>query len=234
MSPCNGCHAGCCRSFAVPLTGADILRIERARGLSFWDFACRWEDRAGLISHGLVPQLFFPDEPATPFVICLRQDASRLFPNSTKCRFLVEESPTSDSPLGKAQCSIHGVHPSACRIYPTRLNETGQLAVLYDVPEYAPGLSSRPEHRLCSRPWQTADIDPVAGIQELIVTQFEMQFFHQVAAKWNQRPAEWELFPEFVRLVYEGRVIREVVEDPVTIPFPGVHDVARREHRYAA
>ena len=30
MSQCLDCHAGCCRSFAVPITGADVLRIERS------------------------------------------------------------------------------------------------------------------------------------------------------------------------------------------------------------
>src|SRR5690606_34649025 len=28
MGLCSGCHAGCCRSFAVPVSGADVLRIE--------------------------------------------------------------------------------------------------------------------------------------------------------------------------------------------------------------
>ena len=65
MSPCEDCHAGCCRSFAVPVSGADIMRIENGLGLSFWDFVCRWEDPDGRIALNYAPHFFFEDEPET-------------------------------------------------------------------------------------------------------------------------------------------------------------------------
>ena len=61
MAPCQSCHAGCCRSFAVPITGADIVTIERRFGHSFWDFVCRWVDPEGKIARGRVPHFYFAD-----------------------------------------------------------------------------------------------------------------------------------------------------------------------------
>ena len=65
MSPCEDCHAGCCRSFAVLVSDADIMRIELGQGLSFGDFVCRWEDPGGRIALNYAPHFFFEDEPET-------------------------------------------------------------------------------------------------------------------------------------------------------------------------
>ncbi len=86
------CHAGCCRSFAVPVTGADILRIQREQQLSFWDFVCRWEDPESKIARNYAPHFHFADEPDTPFVVCLTHTASQSFPETSKCGFLVEDA----------------------------------------------------------------------------------------------------------------------------------------------
>ena len=93
MSPCESCHAGCCRSFAIPLSGADIIRLENGLGLTFWDFACRWADPEGIIAQNYAPHFFFEDEPQTPFVITLIHDESIYFPATTRCRYLVEGQP---------------------------------------------------------------------------------------------------------------------------------------------
>jgi len=206
MSPCAGCHAGCCRAFAVPLTGADILRIERELVWTFWDFVCRWEDLDGAIAGNLAPHFHFADEPETPFAICLLHTASRNFPGTTKCRFLMEEPPSREHPLGTAQCGIYSVRPGGCRAFPTRLHSSGLMAVLHEVPER--GRLAEPEdaYVLCPRAWEPADVDPIAAPQELVVLHYEMQFFAQVAQVWNRAPGEWEDFPEFLRLVYANRV----------------------------
>jgi Fe-S-cluster containining protein len=209
VSPCNGCHAGCCRSFAIPLTGADILRIERELGLSFWEFVCRWEDRDGRISSGQAPHFHFADEPATPFAICLLQDQSRTFPGTSCCRFLDEQPRTLEHPLGTAQCGIYEHRPSACRVFPTRFNATGDMAVLHDVPERARPDREGDAYQLCPRPWEVSDVDPLAAPQDLIVLRYEMQFFREVAAVWNRSPGDWRIFPEFLRAVYSHRVLRE-------------------------
>jgi Fe-S-cluster containining protein len=209
------------------LTGADVLRIERRLGLNFWEFACRWEDPDDAIANGIVPHFHFDDAPGVPFVLSLMHVDSASFPGTTKCRFLAEEPPTADRPLGKAQCSIHGEHPMACRVFPTRFSESGQLAVIYNVPERTNRDPDQEVYRLCPRPWEPDDIVPVDSVANLAVMNFELQFFHQVATAWNRAPQAWAVFPEFLRMVYENRIIKDpkvqevLVDDqwPVTLPF---------------
>ena len=225
MSPCHGCHAGCCRSFAVPVTGADVLRIEKHLGLSFWDFVCRWADEEGTIARNYAPHFRFSDEPETPFVICLMHAASEYFPGTTKCRFLMEGAPDAEHPLGEARCSIYRSRPGACRAFPAKLNPTGELAVLQDVPERGrPGGEAL--YELCPRPWEPADLDPLETPQDLVVAQYEMRFFFQLADMWNRSPRSWTAFPDFLRLVYSNRVLpatrqEELARDgPQTLKFP--------------
>ncbi|MDP1798705.1 MAG: hypothetical protein Q8K78_14520, partial [Planctomycetaceae bacterium] len=60
----------------------------------------------------------------------------------------------------------------------------------------------------------------------LVLMNFELQFFHQVANSWNRSPQAWDIFPEFLRMVYENRVIKappvseeDAVSWPATLPF---------------
>lgn len=237
MGLCDSCHAGCCRSFAVPVTGADILRIANDQGLSFWDFACRWADPQGQISRSLVPHFHFADEPATPFTICLRHVPSTIFRNVTKCQFLEETPADAEHPLGTARCSIYQSRPSACRTFPTKLSDKGDLVVIYDIPKSGRE-EKHPAYELCPRPWQPSDVDPVQAASDLVVAKYEMNFFRHVAEVWNRRPQPWDIFPDFVRLVYSERVQRASnVEEPAdsepwVIKFPGVRP-AEREARAA-
>ena len=205
-SPCSSCHAGCCRSFAVPVTGADILRIERDAGLSFEEFACRWADPDAAISRGMAPRFYFDDQPQIPFVICLRHESSVQHAGTTRCRFLDEQLPTADQPLGAARCSIYASRPAACRTFPTKFNATGELTVLYDLPPRGRQVD-HPVYALCPRPWRQDEIDPLTGPQDLAVAKFEMEFFRSVARLWNQAPRPFDAFADFLRLVYRNRVL---------------------------
>ncbi len=215
MNVCQNCHAGCCRSFAVPTTGADILRIERDLGLEFWDFACRWADPHSQIAQKYAPQFHFSDEPGMPYVICLAHVQSEVFPTTTKCRFLVESQPDEEHPLGIGQCGIYDSRPGACRAFPTKFDTTGELAVIYDIPGSGRENES-PAYGLCPRPWEPSDVDPLQTLQDLAAAKFEMSFFHSVAMVWNRQPREWNLFPEFLRLVYSNRVIKEESTEATT------------------
>lgn len=207
MSPCESCHAGCCRSFAIPVTGADVLRIERGLNLSFAEFVCRWADPDGIIAQNYAPHLFFEDEPETPFVLALMHHESVYFPDTTKCEFLVEGQPDAEHPNGQARCGIYENRPAACRVFPVRFNETGELAVINDVPARSRD-ADESVYDLCPRPWEPADLDPLLPIQNLVVARHEMQFFHGIAARWNQELRPWELFPVFLQMIYENRVIK--------------------------
>lgn len=237
MSPCESCHAGCCRSFAIPLTGADVIRIERGLNLEFPEFVCRWADPDGIIANNYAPHLFFEDEPETPFVLALMHHESVFFPGTTKCQFLVEGQPDAEHPNGEARCGIYDSRPAACRVFPVRFNDTCELAVINDVPERSRNGESD-VYDLCPRAWEPADIDPVNAIEHLVVARHEMQFFHRIAATWNQQARPWELFPTFLHMIYDNRVVRDDTgssasqsdEEPDTIAFP----VASQEQRRAA
>ncbi len=232
MSPCQSCHAGCCRSFAVPVTGADILRIEKSLNLSFWEFTCRWADPHGRIARNYAPHFYFQDEPRTPFVICLLHVDSHYLKGTTKCRFLTECAPNEEHPLGVARCGIYNQRPAACRAFPTKLNQTGELAVIHSIPERGRS-GTDPAYELCPREWEPADLDPLSTMQELVVAKYEMQFFAQLATLWNGAPKAWEIFPEFLHAVYSRRVLKEPPADttelPVSIPmYRPDRDAARR------
>ncbi len=231
---CDTCHAGCCRSYAVPLTGADIIRIEQDLNLSFWDFACRWEDAEGRISGNHAPQIYFKDEPETPFVICLSHTQSHFRKNTDKCRFLMESQPDEKHPLGVARCSIYQSRPSTCRAFPTKLNQTGELAILSHVPESGRA-GNDPIYNLCPEQWKPDQIDPIRSVQDLVVAQHEINFFRQLVESWNHNPQKWEFFPEFLHLVYSQRVqlessldesipISQDETESMTIPFPTLND----------
>jgi len=212
MSPCDSCHAGCCRAFAVPVTGADILRMQRDLGLSFWEIAIRWADPEGAIAKGQAPHFRFADEPRTPFVICLRHEESALHAGTTKCRFLVEHPPDHEHPFGVARCGIYESRPSACRAFPTRLGTAGDLVILHDVPQSG-RVDDHPAYRLCPRPWETSEVDPIQSAADLVVARYEMAFFRQLAAAWNRRPQSMDVFADFIRLVYSQRVQRAAADE---------------------
>ena len=206
MSPCSSCHAGCCRSLAVPVTGADILRIEQEVSLPFEQIACRWADPDGTIARSQAPHLYFADDLAIPYVLCLQHEASVFHPGTTKCRFLVESRPSREQPLGQARCGMYASRPSACRTFPAKFNTTGELVVLHDLPSCGPR-DNHPAYALCPRPWNAADVDPLRLPQDLAVAKFEMDFFHTVARAWNRRPRSFDALPEFLRLAYRNRVL---------------------------
>ncbi len=209
MSPCQGCHSGCCRAFAIPVTGADLLRIELDRGYKFADIACRWEDSEGQIACGVMPHFHFADEPQTPFAICLKHEASQIFRRTTKCCFLQESAPTALSPLGESRCGIYESRPLGCRVFPTRLNTERMQAEVFEIPAHGRANDPHPIYSLCGRPWEISDLDPVQAVQDLVLVRFELDFFAKVAAVWNRAVAEFEVFPEFLREVYRNRVVYE-------------------------
>lgn len=201
-TPCDGCHAGCCRAYAVPLTGHDIFRITTERKIPFWKYVCRWADPAGQISHGIAPHFFFDDDRAIPYVIGLLQDESRVFPGTRKCVFLDEMAAADGLPRPRARCSIYEDRPVACRVFPARLDEAGNLAV-HEKLERS-GEREHEAYTLCPRTWSVADLDPREATTSLAECAAEMELFRRVAARWNDEPGPWPLFPEFLRFVYQA------------------------------
>jgi Fe-S-cluster containining protein len=211
-----------------------VIRLERASGRDFWDFACRWEDREGHIAGNYVPRFFFDDEPQTPFTLCLLHRPSAILSGTTKCRYLDETPPEAGAPLGHGRCSVYADRPAACRVFPLSFQKSSQLAVLDDVPAHGRPEDGHGAYQLCPRPWQLAEIDSLEAPQQLAVAEYEAHFFRLVAAVWNQSPGPWLKFPQFLRLVYSRRVIddqesRAAEPMPDVIPLPSLID-----HRRAA
>jgi hypothetical protein len=193
------------------------MRIEHGLGLSFWDFVCRWEDPDGRIAQNHAPHFFFEDEPETQFVISLMHHESEYFKETTRCRFLTEGAPDEDHPLGQARCGIYNFRPGACRVFPTKFDAANELAVIQDIPERSREGNAE-VYDLCSRPWEPSDLDPVQPLHDLVVVRYEMQFFRSIAELWNRNPRAWSVFPDFLRLVYARRVVREEdLKQPPTV-----------------
>ena len=220
-TPCEGCHGGCCRSFAVPVTGADVFRLTRATGRAFTDVAVRWPDADGAIARGHAPHLFFTPEPEAadpaaraggPFVLCLGHAASVALPGSSRCRFLEETPPSPGRPRGTGRCGAYADRPAACRTYPLRFAADGRLVRLASVPARGRA-GSHPAYELCPRPWAAEDVDPLAAPADLAAGRWEMEFFRQVAAAWNRVRRPRRAFPAYLEAVYAGRVA-----DPAAAP----------------
>jgi Fe-S-cluster containining protein len=201
-TPCGGCHAGCCRAYALPLTGRDIFRIVTELKVPFWKFVCRWVDPSCAISRGVAPHFFFDDDRRTPYVIGLLQTESRPFPGTHKCVFLEETDPVGKLERGSGRCSIYEHRPGACRIFPARVDEAGALEV-YAVRDRAAELAHA-VYELCPRPWSVSDLDPVVALEDLRECTDEMELFHAIALRWNDQPGPWPFFPDFLELIYRA------------------------------
>ncbi len=179
MGHCLGCHTGCCRAFAVPVSGADILRIMSATGQTFREVACRWEDPQGEIDRGHAPHFHFADDPETPYVICLLHEPSDSFPGTTRCKFIHELPPAEGQQSGASQCSIYTDRPGTCRVFPAKSDDLVQID-LQTVPEYGRA-EQQPAYKLCPVQWQLTDLNPFEILQEIRCTTEEMQLFRLVA-----------------------------------------------------
>ncbi len=205
MGMCENCHAGCCRSYAIPINGADVIRLERESNLTFWEFACRWADPQGEIAGNYAPHFHFQDEPQTPFVICLKQVESKIHPGTQCCQFLQEGDKSEEHPRGVSRCGMYQGRPSACRVFPTKYDVQNELPILHTIPEY--GREEHvPAYKLCPKQWAKEDVDPLAVAHELMIARYEVGFFKRIAEAWNRSPKPWELFPAFLRDVYARRI----------------------------
>lgn len=198
-SPCDGCHAGCCRAHAVPLTLSDIVRIAADRQLDFWNFVVRWADETGSIARGQVPHFHFDDEPQTPFVIGLMHTASDVYPGTTRCRFLQESVRDDGSVTGS--CGIYESRPLACRIFPAVQLPTGEIGVV-DIPESPTAVHEA--FRLCPESWSVGDLSTDDARAQIEECRGEMELMSVLAERWNSNPGPWTLFPQFLTAVLEA------------------------------
>jgi Fe-S-cluster containining protein len=199
-SPCTGCHAGCCRGSALPLTGRDIFRIVTELRVPFSRFVRRWADPSCVLARGIAPHFFFDDDRQTPYVIGLRHTESRMFPGTRKCVFLEESPADGNASRPTGRCSIYERRPVGCRVFPSRLDEAGAWGTR--APPEPADERLHEAYRLCSRTWSVFDFDLEGALNDLRACRSEMELFHAIAHCWNAQPGPWPFFPDFLELIY--------------------------------
>ena len=136
MEFCSICHAGCCRSMNVDVTGYDILKIHNTLGLSLPLFitALRQEGEKYEENRGRLAMFKFADlAPDIYYKLILQSVPTNIFgENSSKCIFLMEWNPQKfglNEPI-TARCGIYNLRPLTCRTFPTKLNENLEPVML--------------------------------------------------------------------------------------------------------
>jgi|GEM_PF-2404997 len=99
--PCDRCDARCCRTYLVPLNGADIIRLSKylATPIGEW---CVMEPIRGAISEYAYFSIRLTGEER--YIPCLKRE-------DDSCIFFQRSSP-------RAACGIHEARPGMCRSYP--------------------------------------------------------------------------------------------------------------------
>lgn len=214
MNACRTCHAGCCRSFAVPVTGSEILRLMRGTGLPFEAVADRWPDPADRISRGVAPHWRFEDSPETPWVLALKHRESGLHQGTSMCGFLTEfevqsagsKAASTGCGTTAARCSVYEQRPLACRLFPFARSAEGAI---HFPPQPAFGRDEpHTAYRLCPHPESPDEATARELHRAFDVAAVEMAFFRGAARIWNAEPRPWSMFPDFLEAIEEIRAAR--------------------------
>ncbi len=164
FDPLPSCHAGCCRSFVVPLTGQDIRRLAAASGRPLWDFACRWDDEDSALPEEFAPRLTFPTRPAD---VCPRRQtlAERGFPGHGPLRVSDGNRDETSPPTGATpRCPLHRpmFHPlGTTGSVPTVSAEVGAGGnhEQRELPQHGRA-TSESAYKLCPRDWTPTNCRP--------------------------------------------------------------------------
>lgn len=99
--PCERCDARCCRTYIVPLNGADIQRLSKHLGTPISDW-CVLEPISEPIAEYSYFSIRLTGEER--YIACLRRE-------NDSCMFFQRSNL-------RAACSIHAARPGMCRSYP--------------------------------------------------------------------------------------------------------------------
>ena len=109
-SPCFGCDARCCRSYAVVVTGSDAFRIARGTGLRMVEFLA-YRTQSVQTSRGFLLERAGPTHDL--ILRTVRTDGG-----PEPCVFLGEVR-------GGGRCGIYPLRPDACRRFPAMHDTRG-------------------------------------------------------------------------------------------------------------
>lgn len=218
MELCKNCHAGCCRRYNPYLWGSDIIRIVEALkvDLNFFTSAYLVEDKLEQIK-GKEPVFIFTDsgEPLH-FVLVLKLNASRFFPDSSKCMFLQEwsaQAQGSEELTGIiGRCGIYGIRPINCRAWPAKYDEEKQNVIIRDphniLDKEHRRVDDSPCYDICERELTHDDYAVYENqyVEDAIINKHEKEFFMQLADKWNENPDVSDNFYAFLKKEYADRI----------------------------
>jgi hypothetical protein len=109
--PCFSCHAPCCISYVIPLTGFDLWRVVRVLQVPWHEVAEARSDRDAFWD------FFALDDTKKRHCFYLRAHPTGA------CVLLLE------LPGGHHRCGSHEGRPLACRVYPYKITGSSQLGL---------------------------------------------------------------------------------------------------------
>lgn len=154
--PCFDCHAPCCVSYVVPITGFDLWRMTRVLGLG-------WRDVADVKSdQGRYWDCFRLDDSELRHGLYLRTRSTGA------CQFLL------DLPGGHQRCGAHDGRPLACRIYPFKVTGSSQLGI------------ELLTHAMCPPPQKALYQRDVEDARPMVTSELlERELYLVAVARWN-------------------------------------------------
>jgi len=226
MELCKNCHAGCCRRYNPYLWGSDIIRICQALevDISFFTYAHQIKGEEIEKLKDKEPMFIFTDSGEEQhFVLILKANESKLYPDTSKCMFLQEwnaEAMRSEELTGViGRCGIYGIRPINCRAWPAAYDEETKGVVIRD-----PNLILDKRHKriddshvfdICSRAMTHEDYSRYEDdyVKDAVVNYHEKEYFMQVADKWNQKPDVSDNFYKFLLSEYSNRILHITSEE---------------------
>ena len=216
MEICNSCQGGCCRNFTVSLTGYDILNISKTLRVHPASFINIIEVEAGadIEYKSKHTALFrFSDYDKDKYYIFgIRMVESKLALGTAKCQFLVEwnldeHNPSVDGII--ARCGIYNCRPLLCAAFPTKFDETEKQGIMVNTSLFGQNFE-HPIYKTCSRTLSQEDIsNPDEIMKILVLRKYELDYFKNLAIKWDENPGTLMEFFDFMTKAYQNRVTIE-------------------------
>ncbi len=220
MDLCKECNSGCCRRFLVYLSGSDIIRISETLQMDlgvFVDAIPVPESKVEMHIKNRAPMFLFKEAGNKQyFVLALKSTESNLYPDASKCLFLLEfdaqQLSNGKIPHKLSRCGIHACRPYTCRTFPA-MYYPKEVAVKIKDPfllmENEHGKYSGQEpYKLCSRPLSREDFCKFSEgyVKDTVLDNYENEFFLQVAEKWNKTPGLSDNLYDFIVKEYQNRI----------------------------
>ena len=215
MQACNSCQAGCCRNFTVALTGFDLMNISKTLGVDLLSFiqmvpVIGEENIAYRSEHSALFK--FSDAADDNFYLFgMRMVESQLVPGTIKCQFLQEwylniRKPSLETIISR--CGIYNCRPLLCATYPTQFDSSEQHALIYNM-DADPESVKHKIYNLCREKFKPEEVLATSDdiIQKLVLRKYEVDYFKNLAASWNENPSTIDDFLNLMIKTYNNRVV---------------------------